>query len=107
MMLDTTGWQPITLPELGAGEQLVRVSTWLTQIGEEVTAGDAVVEVMLRGITFDVEAPGNGRLRRIGLFENNLVTTGDTLGWIEMDVVDASRIPVTRDAPTTTGAASE
>ena len=85
MTLDTTGWQPITLPELGAGEQLVRVSTWLTQIGEEVAAGDAVVEVLLRGITFDVEAPSSGRLRRIGCFENDVIATGDTLGWIELE----------------------
>ncbi|GDY09789.1 hypothetical protein LBMAG52_32750 [Planctomycetia bacterium] len=86
MMLDTTGWQPITLPDLGAGEQLVRVSTWLTQIGEEVGEGDAVVEVLLRGVTFDVEAPSSGRLRRIGRFENDLIATGDTLGWIEMEI---------------------
>ena len=85
MTLDTTGWQPITLPELGAGEQLVRVSTWLTQIGEEVAAGDAVVEVLLHGITFDVEAPSSGRLRRIGCFENDVIATGDTLGWIELE----------------------
>lgn len=85
MMLDTTGWQPITLPDLGAGEQLIRVSTWLTQIGEEVTAGDAVVEVQLRGITFDVEAPSSGRLRRIGCFENDVVVVGETLGWIEIE----------------------
>lgn len=90
MTLDTTGWQPITLPDLGAGEQLVRISTWLTQIGEEVTAGDAVVEVLMRGITFDVEAPSSGRLRRIGSFENDVVATGDTLGWIEMDRNDNS-----------------
>ena len=86
MMLDTTGWQPIALPDLGAGEQLVRVSTWLTQIGEEVGEGDAVVEVLLRGVTFDVEAPSSGRLRRIGRFENDLIATGDTLGWIEMEI---------------------
>ncbi len=85
MMLDTTGWQPITLPDLGAGEQLVRVSIWLTQIGEAVAEGDAVVEVLLRGITFDVAAPTGGRLRRIGCFENDVVTTGDPLGWIEIE----------------------
>ncbi len=82
MMLDTTDWQPLTLPELGAAGQQVRVSTWLTQIGEEVAAGDPVVEVLLRGITFDVEARHSGRLRRIGLFENDLVEPGDVLGWI-------------------------
>ncbi len=83
MMLDTTAWQPLTLPDLGTAGQQVRVSTWLTQIGEEVVAGDAVVEVLLRGMTFDVEARSSGRLRRIGLFENDLVEPGETLGWIE------------------------
>ena len=83
MMLDTTDWQPLAFPELGAAGQQVRVSTWLTQIGEEVTAGDPVVEVLLHGITFDVEATHSGRLRRIGLFENDVVEPGETLGWIE------------------------
>ena len=83
MMLDTTDWQPLALPELGAAGQQVRVSTWLTQIGEEVTAGDPVVEVLLHGITFDVEATHSGRLRRIELFENDVVEPGETLGWIE------------------------
>ncbi|MBM3968242.1 MAG: biotin attachment protein [Planctomycetes bacterium] len=87
MTLNTTGWQPITLPELGAEGQQVRVSTWLTQIGEEVVASDPVVEVLLRGMTFDVEAPSSGRLRRIGCFENDVIATGDTLGWIELDDV--------------------
>lgn len=90
MMLDTTDWQPLTLPELGAARQQVRVSTWLTQIGEEVAAGDPVVEVLLRGITFDVEAPHSGRLRRIGLFENDVVEPGDTLGWIESSAIGDS-----------------
>ncbi len=83
IMFDTTAWQPLTLPDLGTTGQQVRVSTWLTQIGEDVVAGDAVVEVLLRGMTFDVEARSSGRLRRIGLFENDLVEPGETLGWIE------------------------
>lgn len=82
MTLDVAGLQPITLPDLGAAEQQVRVSTWLTQIGEEVVAGDPVVEVLLRGVTFDVEAPRSGRLRRISLFENDVVQPGDVLGWM-------------------------
>ena len=90
MMLDTTDWQPLTLPELGADGQQVRVSTWLTQIGEEVLAGDPVVEVLLHGITFDVEAPHSGRLRRIRLIENDVVEPGETLGWIETTAIGES-----------------
>jgi 2-oxoglutarate dehydrogenase E2 component (dihydrolipoamide succinyltransferase) len=82
MMFDNTGCKPLTLPDLGAGGQQVRVSTWLTQIGEEVIAGDPVVEVLLRGITFDVEAPSSGRLRHIIFFEHDVVQPGDVLGWM-------------------------
>lgn len=96
MMLDTTRWQPITLPDLGEEKHPIRVSTWLTQIGEEVVEGEPVVEVLMNGITFDIEASDTGRLRRISHFENDVVAAGDSLGWIESDVADASCIRPTR-----------
>jgi pyruvate/2-oxoglutarate dehydrogenase complex dihydrolipoamide acyltransferase (E2) component len=83
MTTDATGRQPITLPDLGANDQPIRVSTWLTQIGEEVVVGDPVVEVLLKGVTFDVAAPASGQLRRIDRFENDVVVTNDVLGWLE------------------------
>ena len=76
-------WQPVVLPKVGAGEQSVRVSSWLTELGEEIVAGDAVVEVLIKGMTFDVEAPVSGRLRRIDCFENHAVAASEVLGWIE------------------------
>ena len=83
MTPDSFGWHPIALPDLGANEQPIRVSTWLTQIGEEVIAGEAIVEVLLKGITFDVAAPVSGQLRRIDRFENDAIRAGDVLGWLE------------------------
>jgi pyruvate/2-oxoglutarate dehydrogenase complex dihydrolipoamide acyltransferase (E2) component len=82
MMPDSTGWHPITLPDLGVKDQPIRVSTWLTQIGEEVAAGEAIVEVLLTGITFDVAAPVSGQLRRIDRFGNDHIRPGDVLGWL-------------------------
>ena len=83
MTPDSSSWRPIALPELGANDQPIRVSTWLTQIGEEVVAGEAIVEVLLKGITFDVAAPVSGQLRRIDRFENDAIRPGDVLGWLE------------------------
>ena len=83
MMPDATGWHPIALPDLGANDQPIRVSTWLTQIGEEVVSGEAIVEVLLTGITFDVAAPVSGQLKRIDRFENDVIRPGDVLGWLE------------------------
>ncbi len=78
-----TTWQPIVLPEIGAGELSVRVSSWLTELGEEILAGEAVVEMLIKGMTFDVEAPVSGTLRRIDCFENHSVVASEVLGWIE------------------------
>ena len=83
MTPDSSNWHLITLPELGANDQPIRVSTWLTQIGEEVVAGEAIVEVLLKGITFDVASPVSGQLRRIDRFENDVIRPGDVLGWLE------------------------
>ena len=78
-----TALEPIVMPELDAGDQTARVSAWLAELDEDVIAGDAVVEVLVKGITFDVEAPGSGTLRRIDRFEYDAVGAGDVLGWIE------------------------
>ena len=78
-----TALEPIMMPELHAGDQTVRVSAWLAELDEAVIAGDAMVEVLVKGITFDVEAPASGTLRRIDRFEHDAVAAEDVLGWIE------------------------
>ncbi|MGH7127019.1 MAG: lipoyl domain-containing protein [Planctomycetaceae bacterium] len=76
---------PITLSELGAEGEPVRVSVWLVDVGDALSEGDRVVEVLLRGITFDVSAPVGGVLRRIDKNADSVVAAGDVLGWIDPD----------------------
>lgn len=73
---------PIVLPDLGVAGQTIRVSTWLAHLGEDVFSGEPVVEVRIKGLTFDVEAPTSGTLQLIQRFESSDVQTGDILGWI-------------------------
>lgn len=47
---------PLTLPDLGAGDEELRVSCWLVDLGDAVDEGDRVIEILLDGITFDVLA---------------------------------------------------
>jgi pyruvate/2-oxoglutarate dehydrogenase complex dihydrolipoamide acyltransferase (E2) component len=72
----------IVLPELGVRNQPIRVSEWLVEPGEAVSAGDRVVEVLVQGITFDVPAPASGMLTRIERARDTEVSAGDVLGWI-------------------------
>lgn len=81
---------PITLPELGAEDETIRVSVWLVHPGEEVAVGDRVVEVLIQGITFDVSAPVSGTVVKIEKSLDTVIVPGDILGWIEAEDEESS-----------------
>jgi pyruvate/2-oxoglutarate dehydrogenase complex dihydrolipoamide acyltransferase (E2) component len=74
---------PLTLPDLGVGDEELRVSCWLVDLGDEVDEGDRVIEILLDGITFDVLAERSGTLASIERPLDAVVRTGDVLGWLE------------------------
>ena len=74
---------PILLPELGAGDATVSVSSWFVAVGESVDEGDCIVEVQLPGATFDVSAPIGGVVARKEKLAGAAIKTGDVLGWLE------------------------
>jgi pyruvate/2-oxoglutarate dehydrogenase complex dihydrolipoamide acyltransferase (E2) component len=76
---------PVRLPDLGAGDEELRVSCWLVDLGDVVDAGDRVVEILLDGVTFDVTAEQSGTVTRIERALDSVVRPGDVLGWLETD----------------------
>jgi pyruvate/2-oxoglutarate dehydrogenase complex dihydrolipoamide acyltransferase (E2) component len=74
---------PIILPEVGAGDQTIRISCWLVDRGESVERDERVVELLISGITFDVSAPASGVLTQIEKTTACQVTPGNVLGWID------------------------
>jgi pyruvate/2-oxoglutarate dehydrogenase complex dihydrolipoamide acyltransferase (E2) component len=76
---------PLTLPDLGVGDEELRVSCWLVDLGDLVDQGDRVIEIVMDGMTFDVVAEGSGTLARIERPLDAVVRTGDVLGWFESD----------------------
>ncbi len=82
MSSDPTNRTPITLPDLGTSGEAVRVSAWLIDVGQTVIAGDRIVEVLVPGITFDLEAERTGELVEICRAVDAIVEPGDILGWI-------------------------
>lgn len=73
---------PITLPDLGADGEPMRVSAWFVDVGQTVIKGDRIVEVLIPGITFDLEAECTGELAEIVAPVDAAVSTGQVLGWI-------------------------
>jgi pyruvate/2-oxoglutarate dehydrogenase complex dihydrolipoamide acyltransferase (E2) component len=73
---------PIVLPELGAAPAVL--SVWFADPGDEVYEGDRLVEILVRGATFDVAAPATGRLTEKRAWPNDRLTTGQVLGLVEV-----------------------
>jgi pyruvate/2-oxoglutarate dehydrogenase complex dihydrolipoamide acyltransferase (E2) component len=73
----------LSLPELGTGDETVSVSGWLVDRGDLILEGDRIVEVLVSGVTFDVEATHSGRLVEISKPVDATLTHGEILGWID------------------------
>ena len=73
----------IVLPELGAAP--VWLSAWFADVGDAVFEGDRLVEVLVRGATFDVSAPATGRLAEKRALPRDPVQPGQVLGVVEAE----------------------
>ncbi len=74
---------PIILPNLGAGDQEIRLVQWLVESGDNVIEGDRVAEVLVGGILFHVSSPADGVLSRTIDTEDALLAPSATLGFVE------------------------
>lgn len=79
----------IRVPDLGLAEgERMTVSCWLVSTGDDVIAGDRVVELAIGEMTFDVPCPANGRLARRLFLADDSVEVGSVLGLILADPDD-------------------
>jgi pyruvate/2-oxoglutarate dehydrogenase complex dihydrolipoamide acyltransferase (E2) component len=74
---------PILMPDVG--DEVPALNLWFAQPGDQVYAGDRLVEILLDGATFDVSSPVNGRLAEKTARPGDHLAPGQVLGWIEKD----------------------
>jgi len=72
----------IHVPELGESVADATVGRWLKSEGDEVAAGEALVELETDKINFEVEAEQDGVLQSIASKEGDTVNVGDVIGTI-------------------------
>ena len=72
----------IHVPELGESVADATVGKWLKEEGEQVSAGDPLVELETDKINFEVEAEEDGILESIASAEGETVSVGDVIGTI-------------------------
>jgi pyruvate/2-oxoglutarate dehydrogenase complex dihydrolipoamide acyltransferase (E2) component len=76
----------VIVPELGmqAG-QPITLSVWFADSGDFVYEGDRLVELLVGGATFDISSPATGRLSEILAHPDDVLQTGQVLGFVETD----------------------
>ena len=79
----------LCVPDLGMGDQPIRVSLWLVRRGAPVVQGDPVVELLAGEATIDLPSPVSGTLARRLVGEDEVVRVGQALAVIEVDTDDA------------------
>ncbi len=72
----------IKLPDLGEGIEDVTISRWRVKEGDEVKAGDVILEVATDKVDQEVTAPADGKLLKINFKEGELAPVSAALGAI-------------------------
>src|SRR5712671_4534673 len=61
----------------------VKVVRWLKNVGDDVTAGEPLLEVETEKSVVEIEAVATGRLTQILMQVDSLAAVGDQVAWIE------------------------
>ena len=72
----------IRMPKMSMTMTEGEVSSWLVKVGDEITDGDVVCEVMTDKVDMEVESTVSGTLVEI-VVESGTVAVGEPIGWVE------------------------
>lgn len=75
----------VKLPDLGEGVEEASISRWLVKEGDEVQAGDPILEVATDKVDTEMPAPVSGKILKINVGENEIATLDSVLAVIGAD----------------------
>jgi pyruvate/2-oxoglutarate dehydrogenase complex dihydrolipoamide acyltransferase (E2) component len=73
----------LTLEQIAPEMEYGTVTRWLKQVGDEVSAGDLIVEIEAEKASHEVETPVAGVVRSLVAAEGDELKVGDVLALIE------------------------
>ena len=74
---------PIIMPKMSMTMTEGEVSGWMAKVGDVISEGDVVCEVMTDKVDMEVESTVAGTLVEIVAAEGTIVVVGDPIGWVE------------------------
>lgn len=99
----------VKLPDLGEGIEDATISRWLVKEGDEVKAGDVILEVATDKVDTEVNAPADGKVIKINAREGEIVALDAVLAVIgaEGESAEDGSVPQTAAPPEEEEAAAE
>lgn len=72
----------VKMPDLGEGVEDATISRWLVKEGDEVNAGDVILEVATDKVDTEVPAPASGKILKLHVSEGEIVSLSKVLAVI-------------------------
>ncbi len=84
------------IPKVGLVMEEVTVVRWLKNVGDDVVAGEPLIEVETEKSVVEIEAAATGRLTQILVQVDARAAVGDQVAWIESAEPQSAATPVPR-----------
>jgi pyruvate dehydrogenase E2 component (dihydrolipoamide acetyltransferase) len=81
------------IPKVGLVMEAVKVVRWLKNVGDDVVAGEPLVEVETEKSVVEIEAAATGRLSQILVQAEGQAVVGDQIAWIESVEAAGAAVP--------------
>lgn len=89
----------VKMPDLGEGVEDATISRWLVKVGDEVSAGDVILEIATDKVDTEVPAPAAGKILKLNVGEGEIVSLSKVLAVIGAEGESAESNGTGDDAP--------
>jgi pyruvate dehydrogenase E2 component (dihydrolipoamide acetyltransferase) len=82
----------VLMPKLGLTMEEGTIERWLKKAGDEVAAGEPILEIMTDKVSAEIEAPASGRLGPILFSEGATVPVGEIIAYVLAEGEEAPEV---------------
>ena len=76
----------IKVPEMGESIVEATVGAWVKNEGDQIEAGETILELETEKVNLEVTAPATGTLETVNISEGEIVNVGTVLGTINTEL---------------------
>ena len=82
----------IKVPEMGESIVEATVGAWVKNEGDQIEAGETILELETEKVNLEVTAPATGTLETVNIPEGEIVNVGTVLGTINTESIEKIQI---------------